>query len=224
MGIIQTVPCPSCRYSVAGQEYGPASFFLFSARPRLSFSRLSKGRKPHLSLRSRDNSVREPNAQPVPATGLFKGFGMLSQQAKTGFRRSRRKPVLSLCGNKDTACQVANHHKYLKQFGTENQCLEYLTAQRWKEEHGTGRTAILGVLTLSSAIRSWGVVHRWHPEKASSQAIYVGLRPVFKMLPCDNVSLRWRVSLEGQNFLVSQISGLTKPSFYPNSCLLTDNN
>ncbi len=28
------------------------------------------------------NSVREPNAQPAPATGLFKGFGVLPQQAE----------------------------------------------------------------------------------------------------------------------------------------------
>lgn len=49
-------------------------------------------------------SVRETNAQPAPATGLFKGFGTLSQQAKTDFRRTRRKSALSICGNKCTAC------------------------------------------------------------------------------------------------------------------------
>ena len=35
--------------------------------------------------------------------GLFKGFGTLSQQAKTDFRRLRRKSILSICGNKRTA-------------------------------------------------------------------------------------------------------------------------
>ena len=34
--------------------------------------------------------------------GLFKGFGTLAQQAKTDFRRPRRKSVLSICGNKCT--------------------------------------------------------------------------------------------------------------------------
>ena len=96
----------------SGQECGPAPLFLFSVRPGLPFSRFSKGSRPRLSLRSRDNSVREPNAQPAPATGLFKGFGVLPQQAKTVFRRLRRKPVLSLCGNKDTACPVCT------EFGT----------------------------------------------------------------------------------------------------------
>ena len=38
-----------------------------------------------------------------------KGFGGGShQQAKTDFRRSRRKSVLSLCGNKDTACNFGD--------------------------------------------------------------------------------------------------------------------
>ena len=92
----------------SGQEYRPAPFFPFPGKVICRFSRFATVRKPRLSLRSRDNSVREPNAQPAPATGLFKGFGTLSQQAKTGFRRSRRKPVLSICGNKYTACQVAH--------------------------------------------------------------------------------------------------------------------
>ena len=51
-------------------------------------------------------SVREMNAQPASATGLFKGFGTLSQQAKTDFRRTRRKSVLSIRGNKCTACKL----------------------------------------------------------------------------------------------------------------------
>ena len=53
------------------------------ARTGLSLFRSAKGRKPCLSLLRRDNSVREPNVQPAPATGLFKGFGTLSQQAET---------------------------------------------------------------------------------------------------------------------------------------------
>ena len=56
-------------------------------------------------------SVREMNAQPASATGLFKGFGTLSQQAKTDFRRPRRKSVLSICGNKCTACYNGNAPK-----------------------------------------------------------------------------------------------------------------
>jgi len=76
------------------------------ARTGLPLFRSAKGRRLRLFLRSRDNSVRETNAQPAPATGLFKGFGTLSQQAKTDFRRTRRKSVLSICGNKCTACKL----------------------------------------------------------------------------------------------------------------------
>ena len=35
-----------------------------------------------LFLGRRNNSVREPNAQPAPATGLFTGFGVRPQRAK----------------------------------------------------------------------------------------------------------------------------------------------
>ena len=76
-------PLPVLPLSDSGQRCRPASFFPFPARLRLPFLRLSKGRKPCLSLLRRDNSVREPNVQPAPATGLFKGFGTLSQQAET---------------------------------------------------------------------------------------------------------------------------------------------
>ncbi len=62
---------------LAYRDVGQPRFFLFSRKRRDC-----AGRKPRLSLRSRDNSVREPNAQPAPATGLFKGFGVLPQQAE----------------------------------------------------------------------------------------------------------------------------------------------
>ncbi len=67
---------------LAYRDVGQPRFFLFSRKRRDCRFRLHKGRKPRLSLQSRDNSVREPNAQPAPATGLFKGFGVLPQQAE----------------------------------------------------------------------------------------------------------------------------------------------
>ena len=85
----------------------PAPSFSFSRKHRGGRFRLHAGRKPRLSLQSRDNSVREPNAQPAPATGLFTGFGVRPQRAKMDFQRSRWKSILSICGNKCTARQVA---------------------------------------------------------------------------------------------------------------------
>ena len=91
---------------LAYRDVGQPRFFLFSRKRRDCRFRLHKGRKPRLSLRSRDNSVREPNAQPAPATGLFTGFGVRPQRAKMDFQRSRWKSILSICGNKCTARQV----------------------------------------------------------------------------------------------------------------------
>ena len=67
-------------YSDRGRPVPLFSFFRQEHDCRFSFS---QGRKPRLSLLRRDNSVREPNAQPAPITGLFKGFGVLPQQAET---------------------------------------------------------------------------------------------------------------------------------------------
>ena len=64
------------------ETVGQPRLFLFPGMSEVPFSGSTKGRQPRLSLRSRDNSVREPNAQPAPATGLFKGFGVLPQQAE----------------------------------------------------------------------------------------------------------------------------------------------
>lgn len=62
----------------------------------------------------------------------------LFQQAETGFRQSHRKPVSSLCGNKDPACQVAGllpHNLFQAQFmpdslfgSADNICSSILTA------------------------------------------------------------------------------------------------
>ena len=71
MGIVQTIPCQSCRYP------------MMVARTGLPLFRSAKGRRLRLFLRSRDNSVRETNAQPAPVTGLFTGFGVRPQQAET---------------------------------------------------------------------------------------------------------------------------------------------
>ena len=96
---------------LAYRDVGQPRFFLFSRKHRGGRFRLHAGRKPRLSLRSRDNSVREPNAQPAPATGLFTGFGVRPQRAKMDFQRSRWKSILSICGNKCTARQVAHPRK-----------------------------------------------------------------------------------------------------------------
>ena len=71
MGIVQTDPRQSCRDTMMTARAG-SPLFRFAGECRLRFF-----------LRGRNNSVRGPNTQPAPVTGLFKGFGALSQQAET---------------------------------------------------------------------------------------------------------------------------------------------
>ena len=103
----------SCALREGRTNVHPASWrnrrscrFLLSGKSGSARLRLSDGRRSCLFSPCRAISVREPNAQPAPATGLIKGFGTLAQQAKTDFRRPRRKSVLSICGNNCTACEV----------------------------------------------------------------------------------------------------------------------
>ena len=95
------------RPSGCAQLHGGAvttSLFLCRANRKLPFFKSLMGAAPARFHFAGQYSVRETNAQPAPATGLFKGFGTLAQQAKTDFRRPRRKSVLSICGNKCPAC------------------------------------------------------------------------------------------------------------------------
>ena len=91
------------RIQLRGKTVG-SSILSYRASVVLSFLGFLMGLLLPAFTLSGNNSVRETNAQPAPATGLFKGFGTLSQQAKADFRQPRRKSVLSICGNKCTAC------------------------------------------------------------------------------------------------------------------------
>ncbi len=56
---------------------------MMAARTGLPVFRFAGERRLRLFLGRRNNSVRETNAQPAPATGLFTGFGVRPQQAET---------------------------------------------------------------------------------------------------------------------------------------------
>ena len=71
----------------------------------LPFPRSVRGRRPHLSLRSRDNS--QPRQR-----GCSKGLGRCPNKQKLRFPATPGTAVSSLCGNKDTACPVCT------EFGT----------------------------------------------------------------------------------------------------------
>lgn len=82
MGIIQTIPRSAYCYSIAVGSAEQPRFSFSGVGETLSILQTFKGRKSRLFLLCRDNSVQEPNAQPTPATGLFKGVWVLSQQAE----------------------------------------------------------------------------------------------------------------------------------------------
>ena len=88
-----------------------------------------------------------------------KGFwGRCHQQAKTDFRRSRRKSVLSLCGNKGTACKVV----YLRKTSYATSSLSSRTQYSKKSLRQFG----LGLLQVSCPplrLSDWmfSVFHRW---------------------------------------------------------------
>ena len=110
--------------------------FSFARKHRGGRFRLHAGRKPRLSLRPRDNSVREPNAQPAPATGLFKGFGVLPQQQKLRVPATPGTAVSSLCIYKDIACDFGDTPKT----GAEDRSMQRpIPKLQW--ERGTGLTA-----------------------------------------------------------------------------------
>lgn len=54
---------------------------------------------------------RQYAAQPDKRSGLFRGFGMPPNKQKQRFPASPGTAVSSLCGNKDTACKVANYRQ-----------------------------------------------------------------------------------------------------------------
>ena len=81
MGIIQTDPCQSCRYP------------MMVARTGLPLFRSAKGRRLRLFLRSQPRS-----------RGCSRGLGYDPNKQKLRFPATPGTAVLSLCGNKDTAC------------------------------------------------------------------------------------------------------------------------
>ena len=91
---------------LAYRECRPAPLFSFSQKVRECYFPAPCGAQatPLSAKQGQQRSGTERAAS--PGTGLFTGFGVRPQRAKSDFRRSRWKSVLSICGNKCTARQV----------------------------------------------------------------------------------------------------------------------
>lgn len=97
-----------CPYSIAVRSAGQPRFSFFRQGWDYRFLQFYKGAQAPpdpcgAGTSAFGNRTRSQSRQ----RGLFKGGGAVPRQAETGFWRSRRKPVSSLCGNKDTVCKVA---------------------------------------------------------------------------------------------------------------------
>ena len=82
-GIVQTVPCKPCRYSVGGKGTAPPTVFLFWQVCVHRFSGPPMGARSVFPLAIGITAfVSRTRSQPRQQ-GLFKGFGTLSQQSET---------------------------------------------------------------------------------------------------------------------------------------------
>ena len=93
MGIVQTDPCQSCRNPIAGRSADQFCLFLFPGNTEAVVSGSRMRSQPRLR-------------------GCSKGLGRCPNKQKLRFPASPGTAVSSLCGNKDTACEVAHNRLY----------------------------------------------------------------------------------------------------------------
>ena len=112
MGIVQTVPRPSCRYPIAVRSAGQFRFSLFPVRPGLPFFGSPKGASPACPCEAGTPAfVKRTRSQPRQRS-CSTGLGRCPNKQKLRFPATPGTAVSSLCGNKDTACPVCT------EFGT----------------------------------------------------------------------------------------------------------
>ena len=104
MGIVQTVPCESCRYPIAGRGAGQPRFFLFRQGQDCRFFALQRGAGSVFSCAAGTTAfVKRTRSQPR-SRGCSRGLGYDPNKQKLRFPAMPETAVSSLCGNKDTAC------------------------------------------------------------------------------------------------------------------------
>ena len=105
-------PLPVLPQSDSRQECRPVPSFSFSRKHRGGRFRFQAGRKSRLSRRSRDNAFGNRTHSQPRLRGCSKGLGRCPNKQKLRFPASPGTAVSSLCGNKDTACEVAHNRLY----------------------------------------------------------------------------------------------------------------
>ena len=112
MGIVQTVPCEPCRYSIASRRVGHFRLFLFPGNTEAVVSGSTRDESPACSCVAGTTAfVKRTHSQPRQR-GCSRGLGCYPNKQKQRFPATPGTAVSSLCGNKDTACEVAHNRLY----------------------------------------------------------------------------------------------------------------
>ena len=115
MGIVQAVPCQSCRYPIADRGAGQPRFFLFRQGCVCHFSGSLRGASPVCPCSAGTTAFGNRTCSQPRQRGCSKGLGRCPNKQKLRFLAMPETAVSSLCGNKDTACQV---YQVYTEFGT----------------------------------------------------------------------------------------------------------
>ena len=104
MGIIQTIPCQSCRNPIAGRSAGQPRFFPFPGNTEAVVSGSTRDASPVWPCEAGTIAfVKRTRSQPR-SRGCSRGLGYDPNKQKLRFPAMPETAVSSLCGNKDTAC------------------------------------------------------------------------------------------------------------------------
>lgn len=104
MGIVQAVPCQSCRYPIADRGAGQPRFFLFRQGCVCHFSGSLRGASPVCPCSAGTTAFGNRTCSQPRQRGCSKGLGRCPNKQKQRFPASPGTAVSSLCGNKGTAC------------------------------------------------------------------------------------------------------------------------
>jgi len=106
LGIVQTVPCEPCRYSIASRRVGHFRLFLFPGNTEAVVSGFTRGESPACSCVAGTTAfVKRTRSQPR-LRGCSRGLGYAPNKQNLRFPASPGTAGSSLCGNKGTACKV----------------------------------------------------------------------------------------------------------------------
>ncbi len=112
MGIVQTDPCQSCRNPIAGRSADQFRLFLFPGNTEAVVSGSRRDASPACPCGAGTTAFGNRTHSQPRLRGCSKGLGRCPNKQKLRFPASPGTAVSSLCGNKDTACEVAHNRLY----------------------------------------------------------------------------------------------------------------